>query len=97
MRHKHINGQLLNLDKTWKHLKLKQRNWICEQFKEEYIAYINHNGSHPDRVQCQEIVQSVYGKIQERGVWIPYSEVRKAFSSRLPMYRKMELSVLKEN
>ena len=91
MRHEKINRRLLNLDKTWRHLSMKQRNWICDQFREEYVGFLNANNRHPNKEQCREIVDIVYGKIQEREIWIPYHEVRKAFSLKLQRYRKIEL------
>lgn len=92
MKHMKINGQLLNMDKTWRHLSMKRREWIVGQFSEEYIAYLTKNGNHPTKEGCREIVERVYEKIQERGIWIPYGEVHKAFSSKLSRYRKIELA-----
>ena len=91
MKHEKVNGRLLNLDKTWKHLSMKQKSWICDQFREEYISCLNYNNKHPDKNQCKEIVQNVYLKIQDRGIWIPYGEIRKAFSSKLQRYRKINI------
>ena len=93
MRHEKINGQLLNLDKTWRHLSMKQRNWICDQFREEYVDFLNTNSRHPNKEQCRGIADVVYSKIQDRRIWIPYYEVRKAFSSKLSRYRKIQLNV----
>lgn len=91
MKHMKIDGQLLNLEKTWRHLSMKQREWIVGQFREEYVAFLNKNGTHPNGEACGEVVDRVYEKIQERGLWIHYGEVQKAFSSKLPRYRKIEI------
>ena len=94
MRHEKINGQLLNMEKKWQHLHCQQREWIVNQFREEYIAALNKNGTHPNKEECREIVERVYEKIQERGIWIPYGEVQKAFSAKLPRYRKIEIAAV---
>jgi hypothetical protein len=92
MKHEKINRQLLNLDKTWRHLSLKQRDWICCQLRSEYVDFLNINKHHPNKEQCREIVGDVYDRIKERGIWIPFNEVKKAFSSKLSRYRKIKLS-----
>ena len=92
MKHMKINGQLLNMEKTWRHLSMRQREWIVNQFREEYIASLTKNGTHPSKEECREIVDRVYGKIQDHGIWIPYGEVKRAFSSKLSRYRKIELA-----
>lgn len=91
MKHEKIDGKLLNLDKTWRHLSMKQRNWICDRFREEYTSCLDQNKRHPGKEQCREIVEIVYDKIKERGIWIPYHGARKAFSSKLSRYRKIQI------
>lgn len=92
MKHEKVNGQLLNMEKKWQHLHCQQREWIVNQFREEYVAFLNTNGKHPNKEDCRDIVDRVYTKIQEREIWIPYGEVRKAFSSKLQRYRKIEIA-----
>lgn len=91
MKHAIVNGQKLNLDKTWDHLSSTQRSWICSQFRSEYVSCLAYNGRHPSHNQCQEIIYNVYAQIREEGIWIPIKEVEKAFSARLPRYRKIEI------
>jgi hypothetical protein len=92
MKHETIDGKLINLDKTWRHLSVKQRDWIVSQFREEYVSHLNKNGTHPNKEECRELIDRVYEKIQERGIWIPYREVQKAFSAKLQRYRKLEVA-----
>ena len=91
MKHEKINGQMINTEKKWQHLHCQQREWIINQFREEYVASLNKNGAHPRTEECREIVDKVYDKIQECEVWIPYNEVQKAFSAKLSRYRKIEI------
>ena len=93
MKHTVVNGQNLNLDKTWEHLSSVQRSWICSQFRAEYISCMEYNGRHPGKSQYQEILQNVYDQIRERGIWIPFKEIEKAFLARLPRYRKIEFTI----
>lgn len=91
MKHEMIGGKLLNLEKTWKHLSKKQKDWICQQFRDEYTLFVNNNKRHPNKNECDLIVQNVYEKIEERDIWIPFVEVRKAFSAKLTRYRKINV------
>lgn len=91
MRHEKINGQLLNMEKTWRHLSMKQREWIVGRFRLEYVTYLNQNGEHPRREGCQDIVGTVYERMRDHDIWLPYGELKKAFSSKLPRYRKIEI------
>lgn len=93
MKHEKINGQLLNMDKKWQHLHCQQSEWIVNQFRLEYVTYLNKYGEHPRREGCQEIVGAVYEKMRNRGIWLPYGELKRAFSSKLPRYRKIDIAL----
>lgn len=92
MKHKMINGKLLNLDKTWRHLSMNQREWIVSKFREEYVAFLSANHRHPKKEECGEILDRVYARIQERAIGIPYGEVRRVFASKLSRYRKITVA-----
>ena len=91
MEHIKLNGNVINLDKTWKHLSFKQKNWIISQFREEYMACLDYHGCHPGKDQYKIIVQNIYERIQERGIWLPYGELQKAFQAKLPKFRKISV------
>ena len=38
--HMRINGQLLQTNKKWNHLKKKQKNWIMETARQEYDCFV---------------------------------------------------------
>ena len=94
MKHVKVDGQMINTEKKWQHLHCQQREWIVGQFREEYVATLNKSGTHPNKEECREIVDRIYEKIKERGIWIHYDEVRKAFSAKLPRYRKIEIATI---
>ena len=93
MKHVKVNGQLRSLDKNWSHLKMKEKTWIYDKFREYYIKFLKENLRHPNKVECNEIVGGVFDLIEEKNIWIPYGEVKKAFMSKLSRYRKIELNV----
>ena len=93
MRHEKAYVHLLNMEKTWKHLSNKQREWLCDQFRLEYVTFLNKNGEHPRYEGCQEIVGIVYERMGERDIWLPYGELKKAFSAKLPKYRKININM----
>jgi hypothetical protein len=90
MKHIKINGQLLNTEKKWRHLSNKQRDWILSQFREEYILFLKTHRWHPNKTECRQIVERVYEKIEQRGIWISFIEVEKAFSSKLNKYKNID-------
>jgi hypothetical protein len=91
MRHENIHGQQLNLDKKWHHLSCQQRQWIVDQLRGTYVAFLNTHNRHPHKTECASIIDSVYKKIQAKSIWIPYAELKKMFSAKLQRYRTIEI------
>ncbi|XCP87088.1 NUDIX domain-containing protein [Roseburia hominis] len=73
--HKIIDGQLLQTDKKYTHLKLKQKDKIAEWMYLETLAYYEKNYVFPDDKHLDEVVFKVYGRIEDADIWIPYGEV----------------------
>lgn len=71
---------------------MKQKDWIFQKFREGYMNFLNKNKRHPNKIECNEIVNNVYNLIEEKGIWIPYGEVRKAFNGKLNGYRKIDIN-----
>ena len=74
--HKYVNGQLLQTNKKWSHLKVKQRNWIYTITKQEYQKYILNHNKLPIKKKKHEIFDNVYEKVNKRNIWIPYYEFK---------------------
>jgi hypothetical protein len=72
--HEWRDGRLLQTNKRWSHLKQRQREWIHKAVKEEHAAFVKETGRLPTKGSKQDIVDRVYGRIGERGIWIPYGE-----------------------
>lgn len=74
--HKMVNGRLLQTDKKWSHLKERQKTWIYEVTKEEYDKFIEKNKKQPHKKSKLCVVDSVYERINEKEIWIPYREAK---------------------
>jgi hypothetical protein len=74
--HAWVDGQILQTNKKWSHLKQKQRLWIYEATKEEHAAYVENNGRLPMKSGRDAVLDKVYGRICERGIWIPWGEAK---------------------
>lgn len=86
--HKIVDGQLLQTDKRFSDLKMAQREKIALWLKAEYESAIDGRTAPLGKPQKDEIAQRVYAKIEEAQIWIPYGEVRRYFSSKLPGWNR---------
>lgn len=75
-------GRLLQSDKGWKDLKLKQREWISDELRTRYLAAYDEVGRAPSKQECDAIVCEVIGLIEARNIWVPSREVFAYFSGR---------------
>ncbi|MFR5263713.1 hypothetical protein [Clostridium sp.] len=82
------------MEKKFKNIKLKQKEWILNSFRTNYENFLKINKRHPKKEECLELVESVYFLMQEKGMTLSFYETKKAFSSKLNKYRKI---ILKEN
>lgn len=77
--HKIVDGKLLQTDKKYAHLKLKQKEkigaWMYEVTKDYYDKY----DAFPTDKDIDDLVNAVYDKITDADIWIPYSEVNKRY------------------
>ena len=81
--HKLINGRLLQTDKKFSALKVRQKEKIAQWIYEETLAvYQIHQVSIKGSVQ-EEIIGKGYSRIEEADIWIPYYEVQKHYRSKL--------------
>lgn len=83
-----VNGQLLQTNKKWSHLKERQKAWIADLLRNEYIRLAQELGRIPNKDEYETILGRVYEQIERRGIWIPFKEVRRYFSSKVNRYRK---------
>lgn len=85
------DGRLLQTNKRWSALKESQKEKITAWFKAELSDYFNQHGKYPMGHKTRVVVDAVYRKIEEAGIWIPYGEVYKQFNSKkMKMIHQME-------
>lgn len=83
--HMRINGQLLQTNKKWSHLKEKQKAWIMETARQEYDCFVRERGKLPVHGSKQQLIERIYEVIEAKGVWIPYGEVKRVLDARSPI------------
>lgn len=74
--HQIVDGRLLQTNKKWGHLKQKQRTWIFETAKFEYLDFIEKNNKLPRKKHKEAVIDRVYEHINAKEIWIAYYEVK---------------------
>ena len=67
----------MQTNNRWSHLKQRQREWVHEAISEERAAFVKEAVRLPSKDSKQDIVDRVYGRIEERGIWIPYGKAHR--------------------
>ena len=67
--HKKIDGQLLQMNKRFSNLKMKQKDKITGWVYEEYKKYVAEHEKAPDSLADEQIVEAVLDKINEAQIW----------------------------
>ena len=52
-----INGQLLQTNKKWSHLKERQKNWIMETARQENDRFVRERGKLPVHGSKQQLIE----------------------------------------
>ena len=86
--HIHINGQLLQTNKKWSHLKEKQKTWIMETARREYDRFVRERGKLPVHGSKQQLNEHIYEMIEAKGIWIPYGEVKRALDAMIAHWNR---------
>ncbi|MED1436568.1 transposase [Bacillus mycoides] len=89
--HIKVNGKILQTNKKWSHLKQRQRQHISNWLRREYKQFVKTHYRKPKKYEHDEILHEVMNQIQEREIWIPNSEVKKYYVSKIgKWFRKIE-------
>ena len=72
--HEWVNGQLLQTNKKWSHLKASQKTWIQQVTAEAHAAYVAAHHRLPMKQGKEAVLDAVHDRVNERGIWIPYGE-----------------------
>jgi 8-oxo-dGTP diphosphatase len=80
--HEMIDGRLLQTNKKYSQLKLKQKEKIAEWMFLVTRDYYTKKCTFPNDKHLEEVVDTVYEKIEDAEIWIPYGEVFKHYKSK---------------
>ncbi len=86
--HKMIDGQLLQMNKTFSNLKMKQKDKITGWVYDEYKRYVTENDRIPNSDADEEIVGVVLEKINDAQIWIPADEIYGYYHRKKPQLQK---------
>ena len=92
--HEIIDGRLVQTDKKYSHLKLKQKEKIAEWMFQETRDFYTKKYTFPNDKQLSEVVDKVYEKIEQAGIWIPYGEFFKHYKSKRSNINKRDKRLL---
>jgi len=82
--HRRINGQLLQMNKRFTNLKMKQKDKITGWVYEEYKKYVTEHEKIPGRDADGDIIIAVLQKIEDAGIWIPDREITDYYHRKKP-------------
>lgn len=78
--HKMVAGRLLQTDKKYSNLKMRQKEKINVWLNEEIRRYYKETGMLPRKEAAfQLVLDRLYERIEEADIWIPYEEIHKRF------------------
>ncbi|MGN1458212.1 MAG: hypothetical protein ACI4XP_09725 [Acutalibacteraceae bacterium] len=87
--HKSLNGQLFQVNKSIKDLKMKQKEKISKWIYEEYKKFVIENKRVPNKNDDKKIIEAISHKISEANIWIPVHEIKKYYQSKKSKARNM--------
>jgi hypothetical protein len=86
--HIRVNGRLLQTNKKFSALKLRQKEWIASLLRSKTISLILEHQRQLTRPERERILQETLIAIEQKGIWIPDYEVRRYYDSRVQRYYK---------
>jgi len=86
--HQIVNGKLLQMNKTFDHLKEHQRVQISEWLYEAYKEIRTERNRVPNREDDAHIIEAVMHKISDAEIWIPEHEIAAYYKGKKIRYSK---------
>lgn len=86
--HKRIDGKLYQMNKSFRDLKMKQREKINGWLYEEYKDFVEKNKRIPNEMEDFEITENVLDKISAANIWIPGYEIENYYESKKTHFSK---------
>ena len=75
-------------NKKYKELKSRQKNRIAQWIYEGFYEFYKVNGRMPDDAERLQVIRIVYKKLEQLALWVPFEEVCKWFSKKIPGYEQ---------
>ncbi|MDQ0417581.1 putative nucleic acid-binding protein [Croceifilum oryzae] len=95
-KHTWVQGQLLQTNKTFSHLKMKQREWIINTMRENCMAVLEKKRKPLSKGEKETILLEVLDSIKQHGIWIPEHEVSNVFSKKVARYQRKFLGEISD-
>jgi hypothetical protein len=86
--HIRVNGRLLQTNKKFTALKLRQKEWIASLLRSKTISLMLEHQRQLKRSERERILQETLIAIEQKGIWIPDCEVRRYYDSKVQRYYK---------
>lgn len=86
--HKMVDGKLLQMNKRFSNLKMKQKDKITGWVYEEYKNYVMKYERIPNSEADDCIIDAVLDKINEAEIWIPAGEIVSYYHRKKPQLQK---------
>ena len=86
--HIRVNGRLLQTNKKFSALKLRQKEWIASLLRSKTISLMLEHQRQLKRPESERILQETLIAIEHKGIWIPDCEVRRYYDSKVQQYYK---------
>ncbi len=92
-----VDGRLLQMNKQYKSLKMKQKEKIGTWINEEITQYYRDNAVWPRKEEeFYKILDKLYARIEAAGIWIPYDEVCEHYmGKRISRINKLQVALNK--
>ncbi|AZJ24586.1 transposase (plasmid) [Bacillus wiedmannii bv. thuringiensis] len=91
------NGQFIQTNKKWSHLKLKQRETISSWLREAYIEKVKTHNRRLKPKEHEEVLEHVLIKIHVRDIWIPEYEIEKYYKGKINKWYNKHISINLKN
>ena len=86
--HIRIGNRIIQTNKRFDQLKRRQKEFIDGLLREKTIEVLNKKGI-LTKQDKEDVLWETMSKIDERGIWIPFQEVKKFYSGRIARYRRI--------
>ena len=80
-KHMKVDGKLLQMNKTFSDLKMKQKDKIAEWEYQAVLDFYEEHERYPTEKDTS-VVDNIYSKIETAGIWIPYYEAEEHYAKR---------------